>query len=155
MNHAKLFQTIRSVMLSILKYFILFAIFGSLYVILELIFRGYSNISMFILGGLCGVIVGGLNNWYSWELPVIYQMAISSVIITTLEYITGYIVNIKLGWEVWNYSDLPLNLNGQICLWFSLLWFFLSLIAILLDDWLRYILFNEPIHSYIWFNRHR
>ena len=154
MNHAKLFQTIRSVMLSILKYFILFAIFGSLYVILELIFRGYSNISMFILGGLCGVIVGGLNNWYSWELPVIYQMAISSVIITTLEYITGYIVNIKLGWEVWDYSDLPLNLNGQICLWFSLLWFFLSLLAILLDDWLRYILFNEPIHSYIWFNRH-
>ena len=154
MNHAKLFQTIRSVMLSILKYFILFAIFGSLYVILELIFRGYSNISMFILGGLCGVIVGGLNNWYSWELPVIYQMAISSVIITTLEYITGYIVNIKLGWEVWDYSDLPLNLNGQICLWFSLLWFFLSLVAILLDDWLRYILFNEPIHSYIWFNRH-
>ena len=155
MNHAKLFQTIRSVMLSILKYFILFAIFGSLYVILEMLFRGYSNISMFILGGLCGVIIGGLNNWYSWELPVIYQMAISSVIITTLEYITGYIVNIKLGWEVWDYSDLPLNLNGQICLWFSLLWFFLSLIAILLDDWLRYILFNEPIHSYIWFNQHR
>ena len=155
MNHAKLFQTIRSVMLFILKYFILFAIFGSLYVILEMLFRGYSNISMFILGGLCGVIIGGLNNWYSWELPVIYQMAISSVIITTLEYITGYIVNIKLGWEVWDYSDLPLNLNGQICLWFSLLWFFLSLIAILLDDWLRYILFNEPIHSYIWFNRHR
>lgn len=155
MNHAKLFQIIRSVMLFILKYFILFAIFGSLYVILEMLFRGYSNISMFILGGLCGVIIGGLNNWYSWELPVIYQMAISSVIITTLEYITGYIVNIKLGWEVWDYSDLPLNLNGQICLWFSLLWFFLSLIAILLDDWLRYILFNEPIHSYIWFNRHR
>ena len=27
----------------------------------------------------------------------------------------------------WNYRDLPLNLNGRVCLWFSLFWGFLAL----------------------------
>jgi uncharacterized membrane protein len=103
---------------------------------------------MFILGGLSGVLVGGLNNWYSWDLSLVKQMSISAVIITVLEYITGYIVNIRLGWNVWDYSDLPFNLNGQICLYFSVLWFFISFIAIIVDDELRYIFFNEEYKDY-------
>lgn len=27
----------------------------------------------------------------------------------------------------WNYRDLPMNLNGRVCLWFSLFWGFLAL----------------------------
>ena len=118
---------------------------------MELMYRGRSNISMFILGGACGIIVGGLNNWYSWDMPLIKQMTISAVIITILEYITGCIVNIHLGWNVWDYSDMPLNLNGQICFYFSFLWFFVSLIAIVLDDWLRHELFNEEYKKYKFF----
>ena len=32
-------------------------------------------------------------------------------------------VNLALEWKVWDYSHTPLNLWGQICLPFSLLWF--------------------------------
>jgi len=46
--------------------------------------------------------------------------------ITMMEFITGCIVNIRLGWQVWDYSLLPFNLLGQISLLFSLIWFVLS-----------------------------
>jgi uncharacterized membrane protein len=132
----------------IFKYLILFIVDGSVYVFMEMLFRGYSHISMFILGGICGIIIGGLNNWYSWDMSIIKQMFISGIIITILEYITGYIVNIKLKLNVWDYSNMPFNIDGQICLPFSIGWVFISLIGIVLDDWLRYILFDEEYKKY-------
>lgn len=144
-------QKIQFILKCIFKYLVLFITNGSIYVNLEIFFRGYSHISMFILAGVCGIVIGGLNNWYTWDMPVIKQMLISGFIITCFEYTTGYIVNIKLGLNVWDYSNLPFNINGQICLYFSILWVFISLIAILVDDWLRYILFNEEYKKYKWF----
>ena len=35
----------------------------------------------------------------------------------------------ELGWNVWDYSSMPLNLYGQICLPFSGLWFLLCIPA--------------------------
>lgn len=132
----------------ILKIIILFIIGGTIYVSLELLFRGRSHISMFILGGLCFVLIGGINNYISWEMPLILQMLIGAVIITTSEFITGYIVNIKLGLNVWDYSNQPFNIMGQICLSFSFLWMLISLIAIVLDDYLRYWIFKEKKPKY-------
>ena len=133
---------------TILKLIILFIIGGTIYVSLELLFRGRSHISMFILGGFCFVLIGGINNYISWEMPLILQMIIGAVVITTLEFITGYIVNIKLGLNVWDYSNQPLNIKGQICLSFSFLWMLISLIAIVLDDYLRYWIFKEKKPKY-------
>jgi uncharacterized membrane protein len=147
-NESKASKIIRFILYSILKYIVLFTVDGSVYVFIELSFRGRSHISMFILGGFCGVIIGGLNNWYTWEMPLLKQMIISSGIITCLEYITGYIVNIKMKLNVWDYSNLPFNLDGQICLLFSFFWIFISLIAITLDDLLRHLLFDEPYQKY-------
>ena len=39
----------------------LWALLGAAYVALETLWRGYSHPSMFIVGGLCGVLVGALN----------------------------------------------------------------------------------------------
>lgn len=139
---------LRILLYVLLKYFILFLVGGTIYVCLELIFRGHSNWAMLILGGLCFVYIGGLNNWFDYNMSLIKQMNISAIIITVLEYICGYIVNIKLGWNVWDYSDMPFNIRGQICLPFTILWFFLSALAIILDDYLRYLWFNEDIPHY-------
>lgn len=38
-----------------LKYLSLFAVMGSIYYMIEIVWRGYSHISMFILAGVCGV----------------------------------------------------------------------------------------------------
>ena len=43
-----------------IKYFILFGIGGIAYVVIELLWRGYSHWSMFALGGLCFLLIGRL-----------------------------------------------------------------------------------------------
>jgi uncharacterized membrane protein len=131
------------------KLSILFVIGGLAYVLIEIIYRGYSHPSMFLVGGLCFVLIGELNERvYTWEMALVSQMFISSIIVTILEFISGLILNVWLGLGVWDYSSQPYNLLGQICLLFFNLWFLLSIVGIVLDDFLRYKLFREPIHKY-------
>jgi uncharacterized membrane protein len=132
----------------VLKHGILFGLGGIFYVIIELLWRGNSHWSMFVLGGLCFLIIGLINEQSRGKIPLILQMSISAVIITVLEFFTGYIVNIRLDMNVWNYSDLPYNIMGQVCLLYTILWFFLSLLCIIADDWLRYRLFGEEKQKY-------
>ena len=75
-------------------------------------------------------------------------MLLGGGIITVLELATGLFVNVWMGWNVWDYSNMPLNLWGQICLPYSLLWTVISLAAVFLDDWLRWKLFDEPHRKY-------
>lgn len=132
----------------ILKFISLFFIGGTIYFLMETLWRGYSHWSMFILGGICFVIIGGLNEYYGWDMPFWKQCLIGAAVITGLEFLTGLIVNKMCGWAVWDYSGLPLNVMGQICLPYSLLWFVLSGVAIIIDDYLRYWLFGEEKPHY-------
>lgn len=131
-----------------LKLIILALIGGTVYVLIELVWRGHSHISMFILGALCFVLLGGINEFFSWELGIVWQMLMGASIVTVLEFIVGIIVNIWLGLEIWDYSNLPFNFMGQICLPFSLAWTVLSGVAIIADDYLRYWLFGEEKPHY-------
>lgn len=130
------------------KWGVLALIGGVIYAALEMICRGYTHWSMVILGGICFVAIGLLNEVIPWDMPLVVQMLCGSLIITALELVCGCIVNIWLGWQVWDYSNQWGNLLGQICPKFSVLWYFVSLIAILLDDWLRYWLFLEDRPHY-------
>ena len=136
----------------IFEFCVLMIIGGAIYYGIEVLHRGYSHWSMFLLGGLCFVLVGSENEFFHKEfdvdIPLFPQMIIGSLIITLLEFITGYIVNIKLGWDVWDYSDQPFNIMGQICPGASFAWFWLSLVCILLDDYLRHKLFGEEKRKY-------
>jgi len=38
------------------------------------------------------------------------------------------LVNMRLGWGVWDYSEMPGNVLGQICPTFSAIWFVLCLV---------------------------
>ena len=120
-----------------------------LYVVLELGLRGYSHWTMFRLGGLCFVLIGLLNEVIPWGMPLLLQGVIGSgCIITPLEFITGCVVNLALGWGVWDYSDMPFNLAGQISLPSSLLWIVVSIAAAILDDWIRWRWFGEEKPHY-------
>lgn len=132
----------------VLKLCILALIGGITYVLIELAWRGYSHISMFILGALCFVLLGGINEFLPWELGFVWQMLIGAGIVTILELIVGIVVNVWLGLEVWDYSNLPFNFMGQICLPFSFAWTLLSGVAIVVDDYLRYWLFGEEKPHY-------
>ena len=130
------------------KHLILGTIGGLIYVLLELIWRGYSHWTMFLLGGTCFVLLGLINEILDWDTPLTLQMLIGCTVITILEFITGCVVNLWLGWNVWDYSDLKFNILGQISLFSSIGWYFISLVGITLDDWLRYRLFGEKKPRY-------
>ena len=130
------------------KYVLLWIIGGIIYTIMEILFRGYTHYSMFILGGICFIALGLINEIVPWEMPLTVQMLIGCVIITILEFISGCILNLWLKLNIWDYSNLPLNLLGQICLPFSILWYFISAIGIVIDDYIRYIYFDEEHPRY-------
>lgn len=131
-----------------MKYMLLFLVGGFAYGALEDLTRGYSHISMFIAGGICFILIGLLNEVYTWDFSLVGQMLISSIIITVVEFIAGLIVNVWLKLNVWDYSDQPYNILGQVCLLFTNIWFFVSLFGILLDDYLRYFLLGEEKPHY-------
>ena len=135
-------------MRKILKALFLWAIGGFIYFGIEVLWRGHSHWTMFILGGLCFLLIGELNELYTWDMALISQMFISSLVVTVLELITGLIVNRWLQWGVWDYSRIPYNFYGQICLLYTVLWFFLSLAGILLDDFIRWKLLKEEKPHY-------
>ena len=130
------------------KHLILGTIGGLIYVLLELIWRGYSHWTMFLLGGTCFILLGLINEILDWDTPLTLQMLIGCTVITVLEFITGCVVNLWLGWNVWDYSDIKFNILGQISLYSSIGWYFISLVGITLDDWLRYRLFGEKKPRY-------
>ncbi|MBE6034009.1 putative ABC transporter permease [Aminipila sp.] len=130
------------------KLFILFVTGGAGYCLVELLFRHYTHMTMFAVGGVCFVLVGLINELFSFDMPMRWQMLIGGIIITAVEFISGCIINLWLDLNVWDYSDLPFNLLGQICLPFTFAWIVLSGAAIVLDDYLRYLWFNEEKPHY-------
>ena len=132
------------------KYLFLGVIGSIIYMSLEILWRGYTHWTMGILGGICFICLGLINELLSWETPLVLQMLIGSTIITILEFITGCIVNLWLGWNVWDYSELPFNLWGQISLFSSIVWVGLSLVGIVLDDFIRWKFFGEEKPHYRW-----
>lgn len=130
------------------KYMLLWLTGGAIYGLIEVTARGYTHWTMAILGGTCFVLIGLLNEAIPWEMPILVQMLIGCILITTLEFVTGCVVNLRLGWNIWDYSDEWLNLMGQICPKYSFFWFCLSAVAILLDDYLRWQWFDEDKPKY-------
>ena len=121
---------------------------GFIYVLIEILWRGYSHWTMFILGALCFILLGLINEILPWKTPIEFQALIGAAIITFLEFVTGCIVNLGLGWHIWDYSDLPMNILGQICIPFSLIWIVISFVAIVVDDIFRYKVFREEKPHY-------
>lgn len=110
---------------------------GLLYALLELGWRGWTHWTMLLCGGACFCLMYLIA---LISLPLWRKCVLSSAAITTVEFYTGCIVNLGLDWQVWDYSDLPFNLLGQICPQFFLLWLILSLPGLWLCVRLRELL---------------
>lgn len=114
------------------KLSLLFYLGGMCYTGLELLWRGFTHWSMFVLGGVCFVLLGNLKRFRPGR-PLSVRLTEASLLITVLELVCGLLVN--RNYRVWDYRHMPLNLFGQICLPFTLLWIPVSFAAMLLYDW--------------------
>lgn len=123
-------------MKNLIKYMILLITGGIIYFCIEIIARGFSHWTMLIVGGICFILIGLINE-VTPKMKMIYQMLLSALIVTCVEFVSGCILNLCLGLNIWDYSTEPFNLLGQISLKHTVYWFLLSYPAILLDDFMR------------------
>lgn len=131
-----------------LKYLFLFLTGGICYFGIEILARGYSHWTMVVVGGICFVLIGLLNE-KTPKMSLLKQMFYSTILITVIEFFSGCILNLWLKLDIWDYSKNAFNLLGQICLSHTIYWFFLSVVGILLDDYLRYKIFQEEKPKYV------
>lgn len=108
---------------------LIFVIGGISYSLIEVLWRGYTHISMTFAGGICLIGLYWLDR-HTDSLTLFSKCFLSAMGITAVEFCVGYIVNCRLRLGVWNYSDRFLNIMGQICPLFTLMWFLISLPAI-------------------------
>ena len=103
------------------KYSLLFIIGAVGYAAIEVIWRGRTHWSMMLAGGLCFVIFSLVAGWLQGR-SILIKAAVCAIGVTAVEFIFGVIFNLWLGLGVWDYSSMPMNILGQICLPFTLLW---------------------------------
>lgn len=125
------------------EYLFLWVVGGMLYYSFEFIFRGFSHWSMFVLGGVCLVFCAWQGQILEWKDPFFRQILRCIIFVTACEFITGIIVNKWMKWHVWDYTGLPFQLWGQICLPFMIIFSGLCAVGILLGGYLLWGVFGE------------
>lgn len=97
------------------------------YGLLEVLWRGYTHISMIVTGGVCLTAISLINRKLK-RVPFLLRCLICTAFVITAEFFVGILVNRILHLCVWDYSASRFNLLGQICLEFSFIWFLLCLL---------------------------
>lgn len=125
------------------EYLFIFTLGGCIYYSFEMLFRGFSHWSMFILGGVALWFCTWQGLILDWEDPLWLQVVRSIIFVTALEFLTGLVVNKYFHLGVWDYTDQPFQLFGQICLPFTFLFSGLCAFGILLGGFLAHTLYRE------------
>ena len=131
----------------------LFLSCGFIYCMIEILFRGWSHWSMFVLAGFLGVFcVDSVNNVLSFDCDYIVQILISTILCTIGEGISGIIFNVWLQLNVWDYSNMPWGtfFFGQCNVVFCIAWLLIvGLFAIFYcDAYEYYIMKIDPCPYY-------
>lgn len=139
---------------TILKNVVLSVVGGLSYGIIELIYRQKTYYLMILCGAIAIILLDKINDYISWNMDILLQGCIGSLIITGMEFIIGNLYLMGIVPKMWDYSNVWLNYKGIICLPFSLIWILLSICAILLADTINYYVFHElPVPYYKLFGK--
>mgnify|MGYP005843442825 CR=1 FL=1 len=111
-------------------YFMLYSFIGWL---LEVAYAFYKERRFvnrgFLAGPLCPIygfgtlLILNISSVLKFQHPSLLTNAVFIVLLTSaLEYLTGYVLETFLHMKAWDYSNEFFNLNGRVCLKFSLFW---------------------------------
>lgn len=126
-----------------LRQTILFIVGFCLYITIEVCFRGFSYPLMGLCGGIILLIIDSLNDRISWDMDLLLQGCIGSLVITAFEFVIGGTFLLLGLCPMWDYHDMPFNFHGIICLPFSLIWIGVSIAGIFVADAINYYVFAE------------
>lgn len=120
----------------ILAYFIIYSVAG--YIIETLygmITKGvWESRQSFLYGPFCGIYGLGavVMILCLYKFPKKYNVLFVGgfIVGSIVEYVISWFGEVVLGVKWWDYSNMPLNLNGRICVYFSVFWGFLGIYLI-------------------------
>jgi uncharacterized membrane protein len=120
----------------ILAYFIIYSIVGYIIeTIFGIITKGvWESRQSFLYGPFCAIYgVGAVImimflHGYSKKYTRLFLGGF--IVGSIVEYLVSWIGEMLLGVKWWDYSNMPLNINGRICVYFSIFWGFLALYLI-------------------------
>ena len=125
-----------------LRQLVLFIVGFCIYITIEVCYRGYSYPLMGLCGGIILLMIDCINEKISWNTDILLQGCIGSIIATLFELIIGSICLVYNFELMWDYTNVPLNFNGIICLPFSLIWIIISILGIFIADAINYYVFG-------------
>ena len=97
------------------KILTLFSVGAICYGFMEILNRGYSHITMGVLGGASMLVIHIMNGERRQGVSLLSVLAVSAAFITAIEFLAGEYLNRYLGMGIWSYEEVPLNFDGQIC----------------------------------------
>ena len=106
------------------------------YSIIEILWRGVTHWSMSLTGGFC-FLTFHITSGRCQKMRLLKKCGIGCLLFTLTELLVGLIVNKRLSWNVWDYSNYPLNVKGQICAQYCGLWFLLCIPLTFVSNRLR------------------
>ena len=127
------------------------AIAGLMYMGIEVAWRGYSHWTMGVLAFFLAIPLDIANDCMEWHEPLLKQAFLGMLTVTAAEFLAGCILNLWLGLGIWDYSSMPLNLLGQVCVPYMALWFLLCIPVIVVFDHLEWKLCGGEKPTYKFF----
>ena len=120
----------------ILAYFIIYSVAGYIIeTIYGMITKGvWESRQSFLYGPFCGIYGLGavVMILCLHKFPKKYNVLFIGgfIVGSIVEYVISLFGEVVLGVKWWDYSNMPLNLNGRICVYFSVFWGFLGIYLI-------------------------
>ena len=125
----------------IFKYLFMFSLFSFVGWILEFFYRGVRQqkilnpgfmsgcvLPLYGIGAImCDIICTMFQNVKS-DYNILWTFLIAMVILSILEFITGFILDKVFHMKLWDYSKYKFNIKGYICLQYSIMWGLLFLV---------------------------
>lgn len=129
---------------------------GTVYFLIEVVFKTIAghperiSWTMLVVTILLTVPVERCGAQLPWSCPIWLQALYCAALVTAVELVSGLFLNLWLGLDIWDYTDLPGNFLGQICPQYSAVWWVLCLVFIPAFDWLRYAVEDGNRPHYYW-----
>lgn len=117
---------------------------GTVYFFLEVVYKTVRgeperiSWTMLVLAIVLTIPVERCGAELPWGCPLWAQALACAATVTVVELLAGLVLNVWLGLGIWDYSGLPGNLLGQICLQFFFVWWGLCFVFIPVFDWMRW-----------------
>ena len=124
-----------------LKYLFMFSLFSFVGWVLELFYRGIRNkkvlnpgfmngcvVPLYGAGAVLSDIICNTFRHVNSNYNAILTFVTAVIILSILEFITGFILDKVFHMRLWAYSKYKLNIKGYICMQYSIMWGLLFLI---------------------------